>query len=101
VTIPATDQPPTAPPFLSAVKTGPTTTKLSWSPAGDPDPGDSVQFYRIYRDGTDWINDYYGRTTSGSDQSFTDSATNGDVHTYYVVAVDQSFTESPPIAVTK
>jgi prepilin-type N-terminal cleavage/methylation domain-containing protein len=99
VTIPTTDQPPTAPSYpasLSAVKINTTTTKLSWLAQSDPDAGDSIQYYRIYRDGTDWIGDYYGRTTSGSDLSFTDTATNGDVHTYYVVAVDQSFTESRP-----
>lgn len=97
VTIPATDNaPPTVTPV--AAKSG-SNTVLSWSPVTDPDSalGDSVQFYRIYRDGTDWINDYLGRTSTGTTYSYTDSATNGDVHTYYVVAVDQSYMESRPI----
>jgi hypothetical protein len=97
VTVPAADLAPTTPTWAGAgaVKSGPTSTVLSWNAASDPDPGDSVQFYRIYRDGTDWINDYYGRTTNGSTLTYTDSSTNGDVHTYYVVAVDQSYSESP------
>jgi prepilin-type N-terminal cleavage/methylation domain-containing protein len=95
VTVPATDtQPPTV--MATGLKLGPTSTKLSWSQVTDPDAGDSILFYRIYRDGTDWIDNYYGRTTSGSDTTFTDTATDGDVHTYYVVAVDQSFVESRP-----
>jgi hypothetical protein len=70
---------------------------LSWTAASDADVGDSVQFYRIYRDGTDWVNDYFGRTAGPSNLSFTDTATDGDVHTYWVVAVDQSYTESRPL----
>jgi hypothetical protein len=80
----------------SGVRLTTTTTKLSWPQVTDPD-GDPILFYRIYRDGTDWINDYYGRTTSGTDTTFTDSATNGDIHTYYVVAVDSSYMESRPM----
>jgi hypothetical protein len=98
VTIPATDQPPDSPmATVTGLRLTTNSTKLSWSQTSDPDAGDSVQFYRIYRDGTDWINDYYGRTTSGSDTTFTDTATGGDTHTYYIVAVDQSFVESRPM----
>jgi prepilin-type N-terminal cleavage/methylation domain-containing protein len=95
LTIPATDNAP-AQPVPSGVRLTTTTTKLSWPQVTDPD-GDPILFYRIYRDGTDWINDYYGRTTSGTDTTFTDSATNGDIHTYYVVAVDSSYMESRPM----
>jgi prepilin-type N-terminal cleavage/methylation domain-containing protein len=96
VTVPGVDSPPTAPPTVVAAKSG-SNTVLSWTAASDPDAGDSIQFYRIYRDGTDWVGDYLGRTTTGSTLSYTDSSTNGDVHTYYVVAVDQSYSESRPI----
>jgi Tfp pilus assembly protein PilV len=95
--VPATDTPPTPVGNLQAAKPTPTSTILSWTAATDPDPGDSIQFYRIYRDGTDWVDDYYGETTGGSNFSFTDSATGSDQHTYWVVAVDQSFTESRPL----
>jgi prepilin-type N-terminal cleavage/methylation domain-containing protein len=97
VTIPATDTPPTAPPSVNAATSGSNSTVLSWTAASDPDAGDSVQFYRIYRDGTDWVNDYYGRTPGPSTFSYVDSNTGGDTHTYWVVAVDQSFTESRPL----
>ena len=69
-------------------------TVLSWGQSSDPDAGDSILYYRISRDGTDWVNDLYDRTANGSTTTYTDTATNGDVHTYYVVAVDQSYTES-------
>jgi fibronectin type 3 domain-containing protein len=95
--VPATDTPPTPVGNLQAAKPTPTSTILSWTAATDPDTGDSIQFYRIYRDGTDWVDDYYGETTGGSNFSFTDSATGSDQHTYWVVAVDQSFTESRPL----
>jgi hypothetical protein len=96
VTIPAANTPPTAPASVSAAKQSSTSTVISWSASSDTDAGDSVQFYRIYRDGTDGVGDYYARTASGSSLSYTDSATNDDEHTYYVVAVDQSYTESRP-----
>jgi prepilin-type N-terminal cleavage/methylation domain-containing protein len=96
VTIAASNTPPTPPPTLVAAKSG-VNTVLSWTAASDPDAGDSVQFYRIYRDGTDWVDNYYDRTSSASNLSFTDTATDGDVHTYWVVAVDQNFTESRPL----
>jgi Tfp pilus assembly protein PilV len=95
-TVPASDTPPTAPPTIVAAKSG-TNTVLSWTAASDPDAGDSIQYYRIYRDGTDFVNDYYDRTSTGSNLSYTDTNTGGDVHTYFVVAVDQFNSESRPI----
>jgi hypothetical protein len=95
VTVPATDTPPTAPPTVVAAKSG-ANTVLSWTAASDPDAGDSILYYRIYRDGTDWVNDLYDKTSSGSTLSYVDTSTDGDIHTYYVVAVDQSYSESRP-----
>jgi len=67
---------------------------LSWgASAGDPDVGDSVAFYRIYRDGQDFI-DRYDRTGTGSELTYTDTNTNGVQHDYYVVAVDTQLAES-------
>jgi Tfp pilus assembly protein PilV len=96
VSVPATDTPPTTVTGLVAAKSNGNTI-LSWNAASDPDSGDSIQFYRIYRDGTDWIDNYYTRTPGPTTLQFTDTQTGGDVHTYFVVAVDQSFTESRPI----
>ena len=54
-----------------------------------------LQFYPdLPRRDRSRIIDYFGRTSTGTTYSYTDSSTNGDVHTYYVVAVDQSYTES-------
>ena len=89
----AVDLPPTAPPTLSA-STSNGTTVLTWTPGVDPDPGDSVDFYRIYRDGAA-ITDRYDRTGLGTDLTWTDTATGGESHTYYVSAVDTQLGESP------
>jgi Tfp pilus assembly protein PilV len=92
--VPLSDQAPYAPTVVAA-KSG-SNTVLSWlepNPS-DPDAGDSVQYYRIYRDGTDFITDLYDRTATGSQLTYTDNNTGGDVHTYYVVAVDKSNVES-------
>jgi type II secretory pathway pseudopilin PulG len=96
-TVPASDQPPTTPGnFKVVVPLGSTSAVLSWTASTDPDAGDSIQYYRIYRDGMNFVTNVYGRTATGSNLSFTDTATGGDSHTYYVVAVDQSNTESAP-----
>jgi prepilin-type N-terminal cleavage/methylation domain-containing protein len=101
--VPATDTaPPQILPFtaggtLRAAKSG-SNTILSWGAVTDPDPGDSIQFYRIYRDGTDWVSNFYGQTSGPATTTFTDSQTGDVPHTYYVVAVDQSFVESRPLS---
>jgi Tfp pilus assembly protein PilV len=100
-TVPASDTPPTTPATVVAAKSG-ANTVLSWTASTDPDAGDSIQYYRIYRDGNDFVNNLYDRTATGSNLSYTDTNTGGDVHTYYVVAVDQNNTESAfPGGVTK
>jgi Tfp pilus assembly protein PilV len=100
-TVPASDTPPTAPAPVFGAKSG-ANTVLSWGASSDSDAGDSIQYYRIYRDGNDFITGYYDRTATGSNLSYTDTNTGGDVHTYYIVAVDQFNTESAfSVAVTK
>ena len=67
---------------------------LSWvASAGDPDIGDSVDYYRIYRDGTTYA-DRYDRTGMSSELTWTDTNTNGVAHDYSVVAVDTQLAES-------
>lgn len=69
-------------------------TVLSWSAsAGDPDNGDSIDFYRIYRDGTAYA-DRYDRTGTSSELTYTDTRTDGEAHLYRVVAVDTQLAES-------
>jgi prepilin-type N-terminal cleavage/methylation domain-containing protein len=91
VTLDMTNRAPNTPQGLTA-SAGPT---LSWSPppGGDPDPGDSVAGYRIYRDGTALIDRY--AYVSAPNTTFTDTAGALDgPHTYYVAAVDGSGAES-------
>jgi Tfp pilus assembly protein PilV len=72
------------------------TTVISWDASSDPDPGDSVLFYRIYRDGTAFA-DRLGKvfSTGASAYQFFDSQTGGLAHTYWVTAVDENYSESP------
>ncbi|MEZ0292536.1 MAG: prepilin-type N-terminal cleavage/methylation domain-containing protein [Solirubrobacteraceae bacterium] len=74
-------------------------TKLTWSRAvpEDPDAGDSVSFFRIYRDGTA-LGDRYERYFDGNGTpsvTWTDTGTGGTTHSYWVTAVDQQYRESP------
>jgi hypothetical protein len=94
VPVTQTDTPPNPPTGLLA-STNNGTTILRWSapsPA-DPDPGDSIAFYRIYRDGSAYAN-RYDRTGTGADLTYTDTQTDGVQHTYYVTAVDTQLAES-------
>ncbi len=86
----ATNKPPNAPSQLvgSIVDGQPV---LTWTAATDPDG--TIQFYRIYRDGTA-LDKRYG-ATSGAQLSFTDKGETG--HQYWVTAVDDKFGESLPV----
>lgn len=93
-TVVTTNNPPNPPTVLVAsVSNG--TTILRWTPPSpaDPDPGDSIDFYRIYRDGSLYA-DRYDRTGSGTEVTYTDIHTGGDQHTYWVTAVDTQLAES-------
>ena len=79
------------PPTNLSASTSNGNTVLSWT-AG-VNLFDTVDYYRIYRDGTTFF-DRYDRTTSASQTTWTDSHTNGTTHTYYVVAVDTGLAES-------
>lgn len=70
------------------------TTVLSWAQSSDPDAGDSVQFYRLYRDGTGYGSRYDRLYAGGSTLTWIDSNTAGASHSYSVSAVDGGFAES-------
>lgn len=72
----------------------PGTTVLTWSPATDPDAGDSVQFYRVYRDGTGYGDREDRLYSSASSLIWIDGDVGGTTHTYRVSAVDENFGES-------
>jgi prepilin-type N-terminal cleavage/methylation domain-containing protein len=94
VTVRDTNTPPPPPASLSASTSG-GNTLLAWAaPAGgDPDSGDSIDHYVIYRDGTAYA-DRYDRTATAQELTFTDAHTNGIQHTYWVAAVDTQLAES-------
>ncbi|WP_354698124.1 hypothetical protein [Paraconexibacter sp. AEG42_29] len=67
---------------------------LSWSAsAGDPDIGDGVDHYRVYRDGTA-LSSRYDRTGNSTAVTWTDTQTGGQAHSYWIVAVDSHLAES-------
>ena len=77
---------------LAGSRASSTTATVTWGPStGDPDAGDSVTAYRIYRDGTT-LNDRYATVPAGT-YTYTDTAAT-DAHTYYVAAVDSKGAES-------
>jgi type II secretory pathway pseudopilin PulG len=103
---------PTAPTSLTASASGGNVT-LNWTVpnsnggAGDPDSNDCVDTFRIYRTPTSAaspaITDRYDRTPSGvisaacgtiASSSYTDTATGGVQHKYWVTSVDTRLAES-------
>ncbi len=97
-----TNTAPNPPTNLLATTSG-ATTILRWTAptVADPDPGDSIAFYRIYRDGVTY-DDRYDKTGDGSTLTYTDTALDGGTHTYYVTAVDTHLAESTALGpVTK
>jgi Tfp pilus assembly protein PilV len=103
---------PTAPTGLTATSSG-TTVTLDWNVptgnggAGDPDSNDCVDTFRIYRTATTasspTIGDRYDRTPFGviagacgtiASNSYTDLATGGTQHKYWITSVDTRLAES-------
>jgi hypothetical protein len=80
---------PNAPTGLQASTQNGNTLLLWGAPIPAPD------FYRIYRDGQALSNRY--DTTSGNVTTYTDTATGGVAHTYYVTAVNSQLAESPAV----
>jgi prepilin-type N-terminal cleavage/methylation domain-containing protein len=68
-----------------------TASTLAWPAATDPNGG-PIRYYWIYRDGTDRAHRY--DQVDGSTLAWTDDATGGTQHTYYVTAVDSAYAES-------
>jgi prepilin-type N-terminal cleavage/methylation domain-containing protein len=66
---------------------------VRWDPSTDPD---GIQFYRIYRGGTAFSNRYddFFPSASAPGYAWFEFDSSGGPHTYYVSAVDGTFTES-------
>ncbi|MCA1707171.1 MAG: hypothetical protein LC808_29450 [Actinobacteria bacterium] len=85
------NNPPTAPSGLTSSAAANGSNVVNWTTQGtDPDAGDRVAFYRVYRDGA-----RYDRTDLGTDTTYTDPRPGVGVHTYYLKAVDTHLAESP------
>lgn len=70
---------------------------LKWnrpSPVDDPDTGDSIAFWRIYRDGISLANRYDRWYDNRSAITWQDSKLGGAIHSYYITAVDTHYKES-------
>jgi hypothetical protein len=93
-TVNQNNDPPYPPTALTATEDASGNAVLSWSAPNPPDPnnGDTIDFYRIYRDGTGYA-DRYDRTGYG-ELSFIDANTGGATHTYWISAVDNNYAES-------
>ncbi|MFL5781638.1 MAG: prepilin-type N-terminal cleavage/methylation domain-containing protein [Thermoleophilaceae bacterium] len=89
MSVPASNSAPGTP----SIAAGSTTT-LSWTPTTDPNSGDSVDYYRIYRDGTALANRYDVIDNSGSPIVWSEPNAGGTTHTYRVTAVDTHAAES-------
>jgi type II secretory pathway pseudopilin PulG len=94
------NQPPDTPLALTATPQADGDLKLAWTRPGiwgDPDaPGDSIDFYRVYRDGIAYADRYARWDDDSLLVEFVDSNTGGTPHTYWVTAVDRNFGESAP-----
>jgi prepilin-type N-terminal cleavage/methylation domain-containing protein len=88
------NSPPNPPTGLTATTDQYGHVVLNWNapqPA-DPDSGDSIDFYRVYRDGNA-LADRYDRTGPG-ELSFIDTGKGGSTHEYWISAVDNHYAES-------
>jgi prepilin-type N-terminal cleavage/methylation domain-containing protein len=85
---------PAAPSIASATTYG----TIYWSQTTDPDSGDSVDYYRVYRDGTGLANRYdvidNVPAAGTSYVLWTDPNPGGTTHTYRVTSVDTHAAES-------
>lgn len=100
LTVPDPNYPPNAPALVSLTANGDGTTTIRWQRATDPDPGDRVDFYRIYRDGQA-IDDRYARWYDTSAVvAWTDNQTANQPHDYWITAVDSHYTESLASAIS-
>jgi hypothetical protein len=87
---------PPAPPIApQAALQADGSVQLSWTRPSpeDPDVGDSIAFFRIYRDGTG----YDSRYADWNGTEFNDGNTGGTTHEYWITSVDTRYGESAPV----
>jgi prepilin-type N-terminal cleavage/methylation domain-containing protein len=95
LTVALGNTPPQPPASLNATSNADGSVTLTWPASpGDPDPGDSIMFYRIYRDGHTFADRYATWSGPGSPLTFIDGNTGGVQHSYWITAVDPHYAES-------
>jgi hypothetical protein len=84
---------PATPTGLAATANGDGTTTLTWNASSGTTAAD---FYRVYRDGKNYVDrvDTVGDDGTSTTYSWTDPATGGTTHTYYVTAASALLVES-------
>ena len=96
LTVVEDNTPPHPPTDLTVSRAADGSVTLTWrrpSPE-DPDAGDRVEFYRVYRDGKELANRYARWFDDAATVTWRDLATGGSTHTYWVRAVDERYAES-------
>jgi type II secretory pathway pseudopilin PulG len=89
--------PPQAPQNVTATRVDDVVT-LGWDDPPAPaagESGDTLRYYRIYRDGVAYA-DRYDHTGQATTRTWTDRSPGAGTHTYYLTAVDSALAESPP-----
>jgi prepilin-type N-terminal cleavage/methylation domain-containing protein len=78
------------------VSSGGSTSTLTWATPSpqDPNSGDTIAYYNVYRDGTALSNRYDSADNTGATINWTDPDTGGVQHIYYVTSVDNHGAES-------
>jgi prepilin-type N-terminal cleavage/methylation domain-containing protein len=93
VTVTLANDAPNPPTSLAAALAPGGGVSLTWAAPDPPAPdGEPIAFYRIYRDGQQYVN-RYDRTGSGAELAWTDPK-GGAGHTYAATAVDSQLAES-------
>jgi Tfp pilus assembly protein PilV len=93
---------PPFPPLGVTARAADGSVELTWTrpEVEDVDTGDSIAFYRIYRDGTTYDARYAMWDDPSPTVTFIDGNTGGTLHQYWVTAVDENFAESTPVPAT-
>jgi hypothetical protein len=94
------NNPPLPPLTHTAQLQGDGSVKLNWTRpllTEDPDAGDRIAFWRIYRDGTGTDDRYAVWDDPDSIAQFIDGNTGGIAHEYWVTSVDTRYAESTPV----
>ncbi|HTI32361.1 MAG TPA: type II secretion system protein [Miltoncostaea sp.] len=100
VNVNVSNRAPYAPSAPAATRQSDGSLRLTWTASpGDPDPGDAVAFYRVYRDGTA-LGSRVGKVAADGAMAWTDVSPGAGTHTYWVSAVDGHLAESALVGVT-